>query len=99
MHRTKFERLKDDLIGEAVLLILKEHGPITFTSLANRLHMMANIESNHERKNALIAAEDEVRQRIAGVPHDRGSVIGDYNVGRIRSLFKKETLIPPDKKH
>ena len=30
MHRTKFERLKDDLIGEAVLSILKENGPITF---------------------------------------------------------------------
>ena len=61
MHRTKFERLKDDLIGEAVLSILKENGPITFASLANRLLAMANVESNDERKNALIAAEDEVR--------------------------------------
>ena len=51
MHRTKFERLKDDLIGEAVLSILKENGPITFVSLANRLRAMANVESNDERKN------------------------------------------------
>ncbi|AUJ81710.1 MULTISPECIES: hypothetical protein [Enterobacter] len=99
MHRTKFERLKDDLIGEAVLTILKENGPITFASLANRLLAMANVESNDERKNALIAAEDEVRQRITGVSKDRGRVIGDYDVGRIRSLFKKDTLLAPDKKH
>lgn len=99
MHRTKFERLKDDLIGEAVLSILKENGPITFTSLANRLLAMANVESNDERKNALMAAEDEVRQRITGVSKDRGRVIGDYDVGRIRSLFKKDTLLAPNKKH
>lgn len=90
MHRTKFERLKDDLIGEAVLSILKENGPITFASLANRLRAMANVESNDERKNALIAAEDEVRQRVTGVSQDRGSVMGDYDIGRMRALFTKK---------
>ncbi len=99
MHRTKFERLKDDLIGEAVLSIIKENGPITFASLANRLRAMANVESNDERKNALIAAEDEVRQRVTGVSHDRGRVIGDYEIGRMRSLFSHTTLLTPDKKH
>lgn len=99
MHRTKFERLKDDLIGEAVLSILKENGPITFVSLANRLRAMANVESNDERKNALIAAEDEVRQRVTGVSQDRGSVMGDYDIGRMRALFTKKTVLAPDKKH
>ena len=99
MHRTRFERLKDDLIGEAVLSILKENGPITFASLAERLRVMAGVESDDERKNALVAAEDEVRQRVTGVSQDRGRVIGDYDVGRIRSLFKKDTLLFPDKKH
>ena len=99
MHRTKFERLKDDLIGEAVLSIIKENGPITFASLANRLRAMANVESNDERKNALIAAEDEVRQRVTGVSHDRGRVMGDYDIGRMRSLFTHNTLLTPDKKH
>lgn len=99
MHRTRFERLKDDLIGEAVLSILKENGPITFASLAERLRAMAGVESDDERKNALVAAENEVRQRVTGVSQDRGRVIGDYDVGRIRSLFKKDTLLFPDKKH
>ncbi|HAZ0553995.1 TPA: hypothetical protein I4D55_001555 [Enterobacter hormaechei] len=99
MHRTKFERFKDDLIGEAVLSILKENGPITFASLANRLRAMANVESNDERKNALIAAEDEVRQRVTGVSQDRGSVMGDYDIGRMRALFTKKTVLAPDKKH
>jgi len=99
MHRTRFERLKDDLIGEAVLSILKENGPITFASLAERLRSMAGVESDDERKNALVAAEDEVRQRVTGVSQDRGRAIGDYDVGRIRSLFKKDTLLFPDKKH
>lgn len=99
MHRTKFERLKDDLIGEAVLSILKENGPITFVSLANRLRAMANVESNDERKNALIAAEDEVRQRVTGVSQDRGSVMGDYDISRMRALFTKKTVLAPDKKH
>ncbi|MEH0885255.1 hypothetical protein [Enterobacter sp. UNJFSC 003] len=99
MHRTKFERLKDDLIGEAVLSILKENGPITFASLANRLFRMANVESNDERRNALIAAEDEVRQRVTGVSTDQGRIIGDYDAGRMRSLFKNDTLFAPNKKH
>ncbi|HGF6042657.1 MULTISPECIES: hypothetical protein [Enterobacter] len=99
MHRTKFERLKDDLIGEAVLSILKENGPITFASLANRLRAMANVESNDERKNALIAAEDEVRQRVTGVSQDRVSVMGDYDIGRMRALLTKKTVLAPDKKH
>ncbi|WP_368543340.1 hypothetical protein [Enterobacter soli] len=99
MHRTLFERLKDDLIGEAVLSILKEEGPITFASLAERLHVMANVETNDERKKALIAAENEVREKVTHVSHDRGSVIGDYDVGRIRSLFKKDSLTTSIKKH
>lgn len=99
MHRTRFERLKDDLIGEAVLSILKENGPITFASLAGRLQAMASVESNDERKNALVAAENEICQRVTGVSQDRGRVVGDYDVGRIRSLFKKDTLLAPDKKH
>ncbi|MBF9823865.1 hypothetical protein I4O34_19330, partial [Enterobacter hormaechei] len=56
-------------------------------------------ESNDERKNALIAAEDEVRQRVTGVSHDRGRVMGDYDIGRMRSLFTHNTLLTPDKKH
>ena len=99
MHRTRFERLKDDLIGEAVLSILKENGPITFASLAERLRAMAGVESDDERKNALVAAEDEVRQRVTGVSQDRGGVIGYYDEGRIRSLVKKDTRLFPDKKH
>jgi len=99
MHRTKFERLKDDLIGEAVLSILKENGLISFTSLANRLLRMANVESNDERKNALVAAEAEVRLRVAGTSQAQGRMIGDYDAGRISSLLKKENVLFPDKKH
>jgi len=99
MHRTKFERLKDDLIGEAVLSILKENGLISFTSLANRLLRMANVESNDERKNALVAAEAEVRLRVAGTLQAQGRMIGDYDAGRISSLLKKENVLFPDKKH
>ncbi|MEN4433104.1 hypothetical protein VI120_16220 [Enterobacter hormaechei subsp. xiangfangensis] len=70
-----------------------------FNKAANRLRAMANVESNDERKNALIAAEDEVRQRVTGVSHDRGRVMGNYDMGRMRSLFTHNTLLTPDKKH
>ena len=99
MHRTLFERLKDDLLGEAVLSILKEEGPITFVALADRLLSMAEVETNDERKDALIAAEKEVRQKVTRVSPDRGTIIGDYDVGRIRSLFKKDSLSTPNKQH
>lgn len=55
---------------------------------------MANVESNDERKNALIAAEDEVRQRVTGVSHDRGRVMGDYEIGRMRSLYSQHASDP-----
>ena len=45
------------------------------------------------------AAEDEVRQRVTGVSHDRGRVMGDYDIGRMRSLFTHNTLLSPNKKH
>ena len=64
MHRTRFEKLKDDLIGEAVLLILKDNGPINFKSLAIKLKKMASTERDTERCSALSAAVAEVDQKV-----------------------------------
>ena len=64
MHRTKSERLRDDLIGEAVLLILKDNGPINFKTLAVNLKIMASMERDAERRSALSAAAVEVEQKV-----------------------------------
>ena len=40
MNRSDAERLTDQLIGEAVLSLLKERGPLTTDSLVQRLRKM-----------------------------------------------------------
>lgn len=60
MNRSETEKITDELIGEAVLSLLKEHGPVTKQSLAKRLQDMAARESDPRRCEALAAVILEI---------------------------------------
>lgn len=53
MKRSENETLHDELIGEAVLSLLKSKGPITTRSLVTSLQAMESVESDAVRKLAL----------------------------------------------
>lgn len=60
MNRSETEQLTDELIGEAVLSLLKEHGPVSKQSLVKRLQDMAARESDPRRCEALTAVILEI---------------------------------------
>ncbi|MCU6668724.1 hypothetical protein M8013_08180 [Enterobacteriaceae bacterium H4N4] len=99
MHRTKNEKLKDDLIGEAVLLILKNNGPINFKALASKLRAMAMGESDPERQAALAAAVAEIEQRNAGSANNPAETRGNYSIDNMHHLMTKNSQPRADKKH
>ncbi len=86
MHRTRFEKLKDDLIGEAVLLILKDNGPINFKSLAIKLKKMASTERDTERRSALSAAVAEVDQKVKSSESMHSDVIKNSFISNMQYL-------------
>ncbi|RWT29158.1 hypothetical protein LMJ45_09625 [Enterobacter cloacae] len=53
MNRSDAERLTDQLIGEAVLSLLKERGPLTTDSLVQRLRKMQIHEKDPRRQETL----------------------------------------------
>ncbi|WP_333849484.1 hypothetical protein [Leclercia sp.] len=99
MHRTRFEKLKDDLIGEAVLLILKDKGPINFRSLAIKLKKMASTEFDSERRNALSAAIVEIEQRVKASAGEHSDVRGNYNIENMHRLIARDEPFRSVKKH
>ena len=99
MHRTKCEKLKDDLIGEAVLLILKDKGPVNFQALAVKLKIMARTERDAERRSALSAAVVEVENKVKSSGGEHSEVRRNCNINMMHHLTVKNTHHKYDKKH
>ncbi|UYM55849.1 hypothetical protein [Leclercia adecarboxylata] len=99
MHRTKSEKLRDDLIGEAVLLILKDNGPINFKTLAVKLKIMASTERDVERRSALSAAALEVEQKVKSSRGVQTEYRSHCYVNRMHHLMVNDTHHKYDKKH
>lgn len=99
MHRTKLERRKDDIIGEAVLLILKDNGPVNFASLAARLKVMAGYELDPERQVALAAASVEIELRISELARNRTKETGNFSTNSNEQVMLNHGMLNSAKKH
>lgn len=99
MHRTRCETLKDDLIGEAVLLILKDNGPINFKSLAVKLKIMASTELDVERRSALSSAVTEVEQKVKSSGGMHSDIRKNCHINNMHHLMVSTTQHKYDKKH
>ena len=60
MNSSDADKLTDQLIGEAVLSLLKEHGPITTEALVQRLRDMKVHEKDPRRRETLEAVIAEI---------------------------------------
>ena len=83
MNSSDADKLTDQLIGEAVLSLLKEHGPITTEALVQRLRDMKAHEKDPQRRETLARVIAEIgsndlafkRRRTAqGRPKREGSL-------------------------
>lgn len=63
MHRNQTEKNRDNLIGEAVLFLLKTHGLVEHHTIAYRLKAMAEEEEDQTRKTALIEAANWIMDK------------------------------------
>lgn len=60
MNSNEREQLADELIGEAILFLLTENGPISTLSLIARLEAMRNSEQNNQRRIMLAQLIEEI---------------------------------------
>ena len=65
MNRNDYDPLTDVLIGEAVLSLLKNKGPISKQALIGKLQAMQAGEQDKKRRNALGRIIDEISNMVA----------------------------------
>ncbi|WP_175879576.1 hypothetical protein [Klebsiella aerogenes] len=64
MKSSQSDRVSDEIIGEAVLSLLKTNRPINIPTLLVKLRLMQAAETNRQRRNAIIAVIDEISVRL-----------------------------------
>lgn len=69
MNSSDVDRLTDEIIGEAVLSLLKERGPVTTSALVQRLRDMQKHEKDPRRREAIAGVIADIGER--NVPFKR----------------------------
>ncbi|WP_241578859.1 hypothetical protein [Rosenbergiella nectarea] len=59
------QKCVDDIIGEAVITLLKSGGEITTSTLLSQLTEMAKVSADQERKEACLQSIVEIKQSIS----------------------------------
>lgn len=89
------QKCVDDIIGEAVITLLKSGGPITTSSLLSQLTDMAKISANQERTEACLQGIIEIKQSISKNHQERSQFLRNQS-----SLFESgNNLHQYDTKH
>lgn len=65
MNRSEIEQLTDEIIGEAVLTLLKNHSPINTQALIITLGNMAANEGDSKRREAIRSVIAEVNMMVS----------------------------------
>jgi len=89
------QKCVDDIIGEAVIALLKSGGPITTSSLLTQLTDMAEISVNQQRTEVCLQGIVEIKQSISKNYQERSQFLRNQS-----SLFESSnTLHRYDTKH
>ncbi|ALB64884.1 FIG00554126: hypothetical protein [Cronobacter condimenti 1330] len=99
MNRSEKDQLTDEIIGEAVLSLLREKGPINMRVLIARLRSMETSESDPQRREAIARVITEISASRVSGQRNGTRERKEWNGDNIHSLFGEKT--PPDssKKH
>ncbi|KNC13254.1 hypothetical protein AC790_11530 [Pantoea sp. RIT-PI-b] len=65
MNRSEHQKLIDEIIGEAALVLLQQAGPVNTQALIDQLMRMKEQSSDNHRREAIIAAITDVRASIS----------------------------------
>jgi len=106
MKRSDVDKLIDELIGEAVLSLLKENGPINTHALVQRLRSMKAHEKDPERRDAIGNVIAEINSGDGGFKHyravtERTELEGSQRVksNNVVPLFSTGKPVDPKKIH
>nr|WP_318381456.1 hypothetical protein [uncultured Enterobacter sp.] len=100
MMRSEIEQLTDELIGEAVLSLLKEKGPISKQALVSRLRAMEASESDPWRRKALASVIAEISSNsVSSRRPDAQRDEKKWDSGNVYPLFGDQPQSVKTKKH
>lgn len=89
MNRSEKDQLTDEIIGEAVLSLLREKGPINMRVLIARLRSMETSESDPGRREAIaVSSPKSARRRFPDGVTARVSVKNGAAITSIRCLAR-----------
>ncbi len=92
MNSSDAERLIDQLIGDAVLSLLKEWEPLTIDRLIQRLRDMKAHEHNPQRRETLAKAIAEIGENIIAFRRGRTAQGRTLREGSLRD--NKDNVVP-----
>lgn len=99
MNRSETEQLTDEIIGEAVLSLLREKGPINFKALIARLRAMEASESDGQRRKAITSVIAEISNTMLSGQRKNIRENKEWSHDNVRSLFGDSQQSDASKKH
>ena len=91
MNNSETEEITDEIIGEAVLALLKTNRPITTPTLLVRLRLMQATESDRQRRKLIAAVIEEICAK-----HIRQRKYAPLQVKKINGRWETRGSLAPD---
>lgn len=88
MNRSEIDRLTDVLIGEAVLSLLSENGPINTRALVTRLRAMEAKETDYQRRETLRCVIEKINNLNVSMRRQAGREQRDLKNEHKDSVFQ-----------
>lgn len=99
MNRSEIEQLQDEIIGEAVLSILRDNGPINNKAVVARLEAMEANEVDLLKREAIARVIEEVSDKLATRRRPAAEEVSGPDRSNVYSLFGEESPSRISKKH
>ncbi|WP_042958948.1 hypothetical protein [Erwinia tasmaniensis] len=97
MYKSEDEKLSDKMMGEAVMVLLRQDAAISNSALMRQLRDMVTVETDPRRQVALMRAIDEVSQYLSVKPPANRIEIRDRD--NVTHFFTSEGPANGVKKH
>lgn len=91
MNNSETEEITDEIIGEAVLALLKTNRPITTPTLLVRLRLMQATESDRQRRKLIAAVIEEICAKLI-----RQRKYAPLQVKKINGRWETRGSLAPD---
>lgn len=99
MNRSEIEQLTDELIGEAVLSLLREKGPVTLKALIARLKVMEVSEPEGQRREAIAQVIAQISNKTMPGRRNPTREHNEWDRDNVHSLFGDKQPSGASKKH